>query len=205
MRKSESIAYGLARLTPRSLRFGGRVIGAVFSESIGPRARTHPAAHGDPVLLALCAGYLALLLPLAFSIGPGHTVLAPFVLLFSLLIWREVRIDVDAAVPKVDFARLRFLVHDVAAIARYTALVVLILLLFVDAAAFLFAYSWQYAAVAGLLAAVALAAASGRMMRAIVRPPAHMLASDLLSRAELERRSRSRRRPDGRPAAPKDL
>lgn len=194
MRRSESIACGLARITPRSLRFGGRVMGAIFSESIGPRARSHPASHGDPVLLALCGAYLALLLPLAFSGGPGHNVLAPFVLLLSLLIWREVRIDVEDAVPKVDFARLRFLVHDVAAIARYTALVVLLLLLFVDAVAITFLWGWHYPAVAAILTALALGLASARMMRAITRPPARMLADDLLSRAELERRHRQRRR-----------
>lgn len=205
MRNSEAIARGLARLTPRSMRFGGRVIGAIFSESIGPRARSHPVGRGDPVLLALCAGYVILLLPLAFSTGPGHTVLAPFVFLLSLLIWREVRIDVEDAVPHVDFARLRFLVHDVAAIARYTALVVLILLLFVDAVAFGFGYSWRLAAAASALCALALWLASAGMMRGITRPPARMLASDLLSRAELERRRRARHRRDARSRARKDL
>jgi hypothetical protein len=187
------------------MRFGGRVIGAIFSESIGPRARSHPVAHGDPVLLALCAAYVILLLPLAFSVGPGHLVLAPFVLLLSLLIWREVRIDVGEAVPKVDFARLRFLVHDVASIVRYTAFVILVLLLFVDFAAFAFAYSWRLTALAAFVAFVALNLASIRMMRAIVRPPARMLASDLLSRAELEGRRRTRHRRDQRSFAPKDL
>ncbi len=205
MRRSESIAYGLARFTPRSMRFGGRVIGAIFGESIGPRARSHPATHGDPVLLALCGAYLVLLVPLAFSSGPGHTVLAPFVLLISLFIWREVRIDVEEAVPKVDFARLRFLVHDVASIARYTAFVVLILLLFVDAAAFTFVYSWKWAALAGVLCLAAIGLASTRMMRAITRPPARMLADDLLSRAELERRHRRRSRGESRSSAPKNL
>jgi CPA2 family monovalent cation:H+ antiporter-2 len=205
MRRSESIAFGLARLTPRSMRFGGKVIGAIFAESIGPRARSHPAAHGDPVLLALCAAYITLLLPLAFSSGPGHNVLAPFVVLLSLLIWREVRLDVEDAVPKVDFARLRFLVHDVAAIARYAAFVVLVLLLFVDVAAFAFAIHWQWAALAAVLCVAALAAASARMMSAITRPPARMLATDLLSRAELERRRRARHAPLHRARAPKDL
>ena len=205
MRHSEGIALGLARFTPRALRFGGRVVGAIFSESIGPRARSHPVAHGDPVLLALVGAYLALLLPLAFSIGPGHTVLAPFVVLLSLLIWREVRIDVEDAVPKVDFARLRFLVHDVAGIARYTAFVVLVLLLFVDFVAIEFSASWHLTAVAGLVTVAALWLASIRMMSAITRPPARMLASDLLSRAELERRRRTRHRRDPRSFAPKNL
>jgi monovalent cation:H+ antiporter-2, CPA2 family len=205
MRHSEGLALALARITPRSMRFGGRVIGAIFSESIGPRARGHPIGRGDPVLLALCGAYIALLLPLAFSTGPGHVVLAPFVLLLSLLIWREVRMDVEDAVPKVDFARLRFLVHDVATIARYAAQVVLILLLFVDFTAFAFSYSWKLTALAAVLCVLALLGASVRMMHGITRPPARMLATDLLSRAELERRHRARHRRDHRSLAPKDL
>jgi hypothetical protein len=158
------------------------------------------------VLLALCVAYVILLVPLAFSGGPGHVVLLPFVLLLSLLIYREVKIDVEEAVPRVDFARLRFLVHDLASIARYTALVVLVLLLFVDAVAFTFAYSWRFAVMAMVLCLLALYAASVRMMRAITRPPARMLANDLLSRAELERKRRMRQRAARRQAATrKDL
>lgn len=205
MRNSVALADGLNRLVPRSMAFGGRVMGAIFTESIGPRARTHPLARSDPVLLALCVAYVVLLLPLAFSSGPGHVVLFPFVLLLSALIYREVRIDIEEAVPRVDFARLRFLVHDVATIARYTALIVLILLVFVEVVAFSFVYSWRLPVIAAILAFGAIALASSRMMRAITRPPARMLASDLLTRAELEHRRRERERARSRSATRKDL
>ena len=87
---------------------------------------------------------------------------------------------------------------DVAGIARYTAFVVLVLLLFVDFVAIEFSASWHLTAVAGLVTVAALWLASIRMMSAITRPPARMLASDLLSRAELERRRRTRHRRDPR-------
>ncbi len=181
--------------------FLGKAAFLTYEDAPDIFARVSPLA----VLLALVGAYLTLLVPLAFSAGPGHTVLAPFVVLLSLLIWREVRLDVEDAVPKVDFARLRFLVHDVAGIARYTAFVVLLLLLFVDFVAIEFSASWRLTAFAALATVGALHLASLRMMSAITRPPARMLASDLLSRAELERRRRTRHRRDPRSLAPKDL
>ena len=197
MRHSASIADALARVTPRSLRFGSRVVGAIFAESFGPHARSHSVGRSDPLLLALCVAFAALILPMALTTGGLHIALFAFCLLVALLIWREVSIDVAEAVHHVDFATLRFLVHDVAGIARYASGLVFLLLLTAITAAFTFVYSPQFTLLALAVCFAAIMVASRRAQRAITRPPARMLAADLLSRAELDQRRRARdaRRP----------
>jgi hypothetical protein len=172
-------------------------VGAIFSESFGPRARGHSVGHSDPLLLALCCAFVALIFPLALTTGGLHIALFAFCLLVALLIWREVSIDVSEAVPHVDFASLRFLVHDVAGIARYASLLVFLLLITAIAAAFVFVYSPSLTLMCLALCLGAILVASRRAQRAITRPPARMLAADLLSRAELDQRRRARdaRRP----------
>lgn len=204
MRQSARIAWALSRAVPKGFAFGGRVIGTIFSGTIGPRARAHPVTRSDPLLLVLITGYLAVLAPLAFSTGPVHIMLAPFLLLLTLLTYREVRIDIEEVVPATDFARLHFLVHDYAGVAKFSSLMVLVLLLLVDAAAFFFSYSVTLAAAALVVLAIFAALAIAHTARAVQRPPARMLARDLLTRADLERR---RKRPT-EPAPPpgiKDL
>ncbi|HEX9710617.1 MAG TPA: cation:proton antiporter [Candidatus Thermoplasmatota archaeon] len=190
VRHSAGIARALARATPRSLAFGGRIVGAVFADSLGPRARRHDISRSDPLLLLLSVAFIAVLLPLAFSTGGLHSTLLPFGLLLALLIWREVRVDLGEVVPRVDFADLRFLVHDFGAVARYASGVVGILLLLAVLVAYTFAFSWQASVLCAVAALGAITVASARFHRSVLRPPSRMLAADLLSGTPRERGSR---------------
>lgn len=202
VRHSTRIAAVLGRLTPRSLAFGGAVMGAIFANSLGPRARRHDIARSDPLLLLLCIAFMATVLPLAFSSGGLHSMLLPFALLLALLIWREVRQDILEIAPKVDYRDLRFLVHDYAGVARYAASVVFILLLLVVAVAFSFTISWPASLACAGVAIGAIFVASARIRSSVMRPPARLATADLLSRTERERVLRSA---EGRRVQPRTL
>jgi Kef-type K+ transport system membrane component KefB len=194
VRNSARLARSLSRAAPGSLAFGSRIMGAVFADSLGPRARRHNVSRSDPLLLLLCIAFIAIVVPLAFTTGGLHSTLFPFALLVAVLIWRELRSDLAEVVPKVDFADMRFLIHDFAGIARYAAGVVFVLLIMAALVAYTFTYSWQVSLLCALGALVVIAAASARLRRRLSRPPRRLLASDLLSRAEADR---IRRSPEG--------
>jgi hypothetical protein len=200
VRNSGRIARALARITPRSLAFGGALVGATFADALGPRARRHDVARSDPLLLLLCVAFIAVLLPLAFTTGGLHSTLLPFALLLAILIWREVRIDLDEVVPKVDYGDLRFHVSDFNGVARYAAGVVFALLLMAVLVAYTFGYSWQASVLVTLGTFAAITVASARLRRSTTRPPARMLAADLITRSERERTRRVR---DGRAVQPR--
>jgi CPA2 family monovalent cation:H+ antiporter-2 len=205
VRNSAKLARSLGRITPRPLAFGGQVVGAVFADSLGPRARRHDITRSDPLLLVLCLAFIGVLLPLAFSTGGLHSTLLPFALLLAVLIWREVRQDLLEVAPKVDYGDLRFLVHDFAGMARYAAGVVLVLLVLAAVVAYTFAISWQASVASAVVALAIISAASARARRRVLHPPSRVLASDLLSRSKRERTRRARDGPSVQPRTLEDL
>lgn len=187
VRHSARIANALARVAPASLAFGGTVIGAIFADSLGPKARRHDIARSDPLLLLLCVAFMATVLPLALSSGGLHFTLLPFALLLAILIWREVRMDLVEVAPKVDYRDLRFLIHDYARVAHYAAGVVFVLLLLAVSVAYTFSIAWPASLVCASVALAVITVASARVRASVMRPPARLHAADLLSRTERER------------------